>query len=198
MKETSLEELDDRSKKLFNNARNAICKNPSYAVDVLMNITNRNPFCLEARQVLREAQKKARNENLNGMTRFFSKISNIPFIVGGKERINKDPINIMETAEGLLKNNPQNETAHKLLGQAATALGLNKTAVFAYEELYQLDSESIDSLRSLMRAYSDNGQMDAVIRLGDSICNENGSDFEIQSLIKKASVDKTIKEGNWD
>ena len=59
MEEVALKDLDTRLQKQIENARKAVDKNPSYAVDILTNIVARNPACLDARKILRQAQQRA-------------------------------------------------------------------------------------------------------------------------------------------
>ena len=54
MEEVALKDLDTRLQKQIENARKAVDKNPSYAVDILTNIVARNPACLDARKILRQ------------------------------------------------------------------------------------------------------------------------------------------------
>ena len=51
MEEVALKDLDTRLQKQIENARKAVDKNPSYAVDILTNIVARNPACLDARKI---------------------------------------------------------------------------------------------------------------------------------------------------
>ena len=55
MEEVALKDLDPRLQKQIENARKAVDKNPSYAVDIMTNIVARHPECLDARKVLRQA-----------------------------------------------------------------------------------------------------------------------------------------------
>ena len=50
MEEVALNELDSRLHKQIENVRKALDKNPSYSVDVMTNIVDRHPQCLEARK----------------------------------------------------------------------------------------------------------------------------------------------------
>ncbi len=58
MEEVALKDLDPRLQKQIENARKAVDKNPSYAVDIMTNIVARHPECLDARKVLRQGQQR--------------------------------------------------------------------------------------------------------------------------------------------
>ena len=128
MKELTLKELDARLQKQVENAAKAVEKsNPSYAIDVCMNILSREPGCLDVRRVLRKAQLGSFASKSKGLTKFLSGVTNAPFMLKGSSQVKKDPKTALETAEKMLASNPTNPMAHKLLGQAADALGLSAT-----------------------------------------------------------------------
>ena len=133
MEEIALKDLDTRLQKQIENARKAVDKNPSYAVDILSNILGRHPACLEARKILRQAQQRASKGKTKGLGGLLSKMTSIPFTMGSESKIKKDPAKAIESAEQILNANPENVTGHKILAAAAEELKLYSTAVFAYE-----------------------------------------------------------------
>ena len=56
MKEIPVKELDPRVQKYVSKASRLIKSEPFYAVSILSNIVKNNPYCVEARQMLRKAQ----------------------------------------------------------------------------------------------------------------------------------------------
>jgi len=198
MEEISLSSLDSRIHKQVDNARKAISKNPTYAINILNNIISRHPGCLEVRQLLRQAQHKASGGKSKGLGGFLGKVTSLPFAMTGGSKIKKDPGAVLEAAEQMLNTNPSNPTAHKMLGAAAEALELKETAAFAYEQLFKLDKSNTESAKLLMNAYIDSGKCKEAIEIGDAAYRANPSDEEVQSLIKKASVQQTMKSGGWE
>ncbi|MEM1221193.1 MAG: tetratricopeptide repeat protein [Verrucomicrobiota bacterium] len=196
METIPLKDLDPRLQKQIENARKAIGKNPTYATDIMLNIVKRNPGCLEAREILREAQKRASKGKGKGLSKFFGKMKSS--ISGGEAKVKKDPVKAMEEAEDMLNSAPDNAGAHKMLGMAAEALELYDTAAFAYRELYTVDPSNSESAKLLMKAYIKVGDTDEAIKVGDAAYQKNPSDDEIQSLIRKASVEKSIQKGKWE
>lgn len=198
MQEVTLKELDPRLQKQIENARKAVDKNPTYAVDILTNIVTRNPGCLEARQILRSAQISAASGKSKGLGKFLTKVTNLPFTLTGDAKVRKDPAKAMEAAEELLKSNPENPVAHKLLGAGAEALELYGTAAFAYETLRQFEPNNTDNIKSLMSVYIAIGKNEEAIRVGEAAYRANPSDDAVQDLIKKASVQQTMDKGKWE
>jgi len=198
MEETSLNDLDTRIQKQVENAKKAIDKNPTYAVDILTNIIGRHPGCLSVRKFLRQAQQKAAVGKTKGMGGFIGKVTSLPFAMAGNSKVKKNPEAAMESAEQMLAINPTNPTAHKMLGAAAEVLELHQTAAFAYEELYKLDKSNTESAKLLMIVYIETGKCKEAIEIGDAAYRANPSDEEVQRLIKKASVQQTMEKGRWE
>ena len=198
MKEVSLTDLDIRLQKQIENARKVVEKNPSYAVDILSNIVNRNLGCLEARKILRLAQQSANKGKAKGLGGLISKFSSIPHSIGSESKIKKNPQKAMESAEQMLGANPENVVGHKFLAEAAVELEMYSTAVFAYESIRKIEPKNSENIKSLMSVYISTGQNEEAIRVGVVAYRANPSDGEIQELIKKASVEQTMEAGKWE
>lgn len=197
MEEVALTNLDTRVQKQVENAKKAVDKNPGYAVDILTNILVRQPGCLDARKILRKAQRRASV----GKTKFgglMAKVTSLPFAVAGESKVKKDPAKGLEAAEEMITANPDNPLGHKMLGTAAEALELKDTTVFAYEELYKIDKSNAESGKLLIAALIEAGQTKEAIEIGDAVYRANPADDEVQSLIKKASVAQTLDKGKWE
>lgn len=198
MEEVTLQDLDSRLQKQIENARKAVDKNPTYAIDIMVNIVTRNPHCLDARRILRQAQQRSKTGKTKGLGKFLSKVTSMPFLIGSDSRIKKDPAKAMKSAEQMLGSDPYNPVAHRMLGAAADAMELYSTAAFAYEELRKIVPDDSEAVKSLMHAYIALGRSDDAIRVGDAAYRKNPADDKIQSLIKKASVEQSINKGKWE
>lgn len=198
MEEIPLKDLDNRLQKQIENARKAIDKNPTYAVDILANIVSRNPACLEARKILRQAQQRAAKGKTKGLGGLLNKVTNIPFSMGSDAKIKKDPQKVIDSAEKMLSANPDNVAAHNTIGAAAEILELDSTAVFAYETVRKLEPSNTGNAKALMSVLIKTGQSEEAIRIGDAAYRADPSDDEVQALIKKASVEQTMEKGKWE
>ncbi|NBB79351.1 MAG: tetratricopeptide repeat protein [Verrucomicrobia bacterium] len=198
MEEIQLKDLDQRLQKQIDNARKAIDKNPSYAVDILSNISSRNPACLDVRKLLRQAQQRASKGKSKGFGGFLAKVTKIPFSIGNESKIKKDPEKAMESAEQMLRADPDNVAAHKMLGMAAEALELFTTAAFAYDSIRKIEPKNTDNIKALMSVYITLGESEEAIRIGEAAYRANPADDEVQALIKKASVEQTMEKGRWE
>ena len=198
MEELALKDIDPRVQRQIENARKAVDKNPAYAVDIMFNIAGRYPGCLEARKILRQAQQRASQGKIEGLSGFLSKVASIPFTMFSDAKVKKNPAAAMIAAEKILNTNPLNVSAHRVVGAAAEALDLLETAAFAYEEIRKIEPKNVGNIKALMFTYIEIGKSEAAIRIGDAAYREHPVDDEIQSLIKKASVEQSINQGKWE
>jgi tetratricopeptide (TPR) repeat protein len=196
MEEIALTDLDTRVQKQIENARKAVDRNPGYAVDILLNILVRHPGCLEAREILRKAQKRSMAGKSGGLNKLLQKVTGIASI--GESKIKKNPEKALESAEAMLSSNPENPKAYMILGVAAQTLELKKTAAFAYEGLHALDKKNSEHAKLLMRAYIEIGKTKEAVAIGDLAYRANPSDDEVQALIRQASVAETMDKGKWE
>jgi tetratricopeptide (TPR) repeat protein len=198
MEESTLSSLDPRIQKQVEKASAAIDKgNPGYAVEVCINILKQVPGCLEVREILRRAQMRQAGSQKE-QPAFLKKLNSFSFSLGSAGKIKKDPAKVMEAAEEALTKSPTNAAAHKMLGQAATALGLHKTAVFAYNTIKGLEPEDIENLKSLCASLIEVGDAKEAIRIADIVLRKAPADGEGQELMKRASVALSMNKGNWD
>ena len=97
MKEIPVKELDSRVQKYVAKASGLIKINPFYAASILTNIVKANPYCAEARQMLRQAQSRSSGgKKNNGIIGFFSKLS---FGRVNSSAIQKNPEQFLRSAE---------------------------------------------------------------------------------------------------
>jgi len=196
-KEFTLKELDPRLQKYIDQADKAVEKNPQNAIDLCSGILAQNPGALEARKVLRKAQKKLVPAQ-KGMTKFLSGLTNTPFAMKAGSQIKTDPKAVLESAEKLISVNPGNVQALRLSGQAAEAMGLWGTAALAYENIYDQKPEDIDNLLAFGNALIHSGQPKEAIKWGERILELQPGNGDAQALLRQASVAITMDKGKWD
>ena len=120
MKEVTLDSLDPRLQKQVLNANKAISKNPVYAIDILSNIIQRHPGCLEVRRDLRKAQQRATQGKSGGLSGLMSKVSGLGRVCGHlkSKKIHSRHWTLLKP----LRSDPANIAGHQLLGEAARRL----------------------------------------------------------------------------
>lgn len=197
-KEVPLKQLDIRIQKQIEHAEKAVDKNPAVAIELCLGILNNNPAIVEARKILRKAQKKVNPSAGKGMSKLFGGLTNTPFVLKAGSQIKTDPKGVIENAEKLLATNPNNVQALRLEAQAAGAMGLWGTAALAYENIRDLEPENVENLISLGNALIEAGQPKEAIKAGEAILEFQPGSGDAQALLRRASVAITMDKGKWD
>jgi tetratricopeptide (TPR) repeat protein len=104
----------------------------------------------------------------------------------------------LEKAESLLAKSPSNVVAHQMLAVAAIALGLLKTAAFAYETVKRIQPKDLANLKSLANIYIETGQTEKAIETGNLIVSINPRDGDAEDIMKRASVAAAMHRGKWE
>lgn len=195
MSDIEQKELDPRLRKQVEKARDSLKRgNFTLAIDICLGILAKTPGYLEAREVLRTAQKAGaagKKFSLGGLL-------GMPLAKVAALTAKKDPAKAMLQAEKLITQNPANAAAYQLLGQAADACDLPHTAAFAFESVREINPGDIASLKILADLYIRLEKIEEAIRLCDTILRKSPGDGEAQDLVKRASVAQSMRKGKWE
>lgn len=196
MSDNPLTELDPRIRKQVEKAKASMRSgNAAFSIDICMGILEQTPGCVEVREVLRSAQKA----KLSGKKKsFLSNLTSKPLSLLGGVSVKKNPAKAMIQAEKILRDDPESADAHKLLADAAHAMELPHTVVFALEGARDATPQHIPTLKRLAEAYLAVDRIDDCIRVCDGILKNNPGDGETQEIVKRASVAQSMKKGDWE
>ena len=194
MKKVALTELDPRLQKQIVAADQQLKTNPQYAIEVLTGILGRNPGCIEVRRSLRKAQK-AMHGTKKGL---FDGLTNA--LTSGKiaKSVEADPEAAINAAEVVLAKKPTDVNANKTLALAGLKIGLPELAAFAYEELAANDPGQIQHFVDLANVWISAGEFDQALAAADKGLKLFPGNGDLQEAVRKASVSKTMKKGNWE
>ena len=194
MKKVALTELDPRLQKQITAADQQLKTNPQYAVEVLSGILARNPGCIEVLRSLRKAQKAmlgTKKGLFDGLTSALS---------SGKiaKAVEADPVAAIAAAEEALAKKPTDANANKTLALAGLKLGFHELAAFAYEELATNEPTEVQHFVDLANAWIAGGDFDQSLAAADRGLKLFPGNGDLQEVVRKASVSKTMKKGNWE
>ena len=194
MKKVALTELDPRLQKQVSAADQQMKTNPQYAVEVLSGILARNPGCIEVRRSLRKAQKAmlgTKKGMFDGLTGALS---------SGKiaKAVEADPLAALAAAEEALAKKPIDANANKTIALAALKLDFPELAAFAYEELATNDPTEIQHFVDLANVWISAGENDQALNAADKGLKLFPGNGDLQEAVRRASVNKTMKKGNWE
>ena len=196
IQEIEIAQLDPRLIKQIEAADKAALTDIAYTTEIYSSILKQCPGCLELRKKLRNIQFKQESNAGKGLTSLFGKVTIAPFLFRGKS--DEDPKVTLEKAESLLAKSPSNVVAHQMLAVAAIALGLLKTAAFAYETVKRIQPKDLANLKSLANIYIETGQTEKAIETGNLIVSINPRDGDAEDIMKRASVAAAMHRGKWE
>ncbi|MCC5805157.1 MAG: tetratricopeptide repeat protein [Opitutales bacterium] len=163
---------------------------PSYAISVCEAILEKEPGCVGARRVLRQAQRaRAAAGWLQKLLGAFAVAAGLP---KASARRRKDPSGALVLIEKALTANPDSPAAHRLLGTVALDLDLPETAVFAFEDLCRLKPEEAAAFVALGKALSRAGRYADAVRAAERALRIAPADSDAQALLRDASVAQTM------
>jgi tetratricopeptide (TPR) repeat protein len=194
MKKVALTELDPRLQKQVTAAEQQLRSNPPYAVEVLTGILLRNPGCIEVRRNLRKAQKAM----LGTKKGLFDGLTGA--LTSGKiaKSVEADPVAAIAAAEEVLAKKPVDANANKTIALAGIKLGFFDLAAFAYEELSINNPAEVQHFVDLSNIWITAGEYDNALNAADKGLKLYPGNGDLQECVRKASVSKTMKKGNWE
>ena len=194
MKKVALTELDPRLQKQVGVAEQQLKTNPQYAMEILTGILVRNPGCIEVRRTLRRAQKTI----LGTKKGLFDGL--VGGLMAGKaaKAAEADPVAAIVAAEEVLAKKPTDAVANRTIALAAAKLEFYELAAFAYEELAAADPKNVQHYVDLANAWIAGHEYDHALAAADAGLKAFPGNGDLQEAVRKASVSKTMKKGNWE
>jgi len=189
-------DLDPRIKKQVEKARKSVNSGSSaFAIEICMGLVEKYPGCVEAREVLRHAQRVLKGSKKKS---FLSGLTSMPLSKIGSMTVKKDPAKAMIQAEKILRDDPGSTDANKLLAEAARLKELPHTAIFAMEDVVTGNPKDTASAKKLAELYLEVGRIEDCVRTCERILRETPGDGEAQEIIKRASVTESLNKGKWE
>ncbi len=173
-------------------------QNFDYAITLFKQVLEREPGFFECRKALRHAQL-AKAGDKTGLLKKIVTTAGMSTLLGkGQLVLHQDPIEAINIAEQILSADPHNWHAYKLLGQAALAADMPRTAVLSFE--LALKHAHKDKTLALQLA-------DALVKAGDQSRAEKvltelqrvyPNDLEVAQALKDVSAQRTLQEQGYE
>jgi tetratricopeptide (TPR) repeat protein len=199
MAEKSLNELPRDLRMLFTKGNDAMQReNLDYAIDLFNQILAKEPGLYDCRKALRTAQMRKAGKGGGFFKKMMSSAGSSPMVAKGHMALGKDPVEALKIAEQILNGDPHSSGAHKLVVEAATALGLPKTAVLSLEILAANSPKDRDVAIKYANALADSGETGRAEKILADLYRSFPTDNELASALKDLSARKTLDEGGYD
>lgn len=167
-------------------------RNYDYAVSLIQTILKETPEFLDGRKLLRKAEVIA-TKGKKSMFGGFSTQS-----LKAAQTLKKDPRAALELAEKMLESDPYNAQGNHLLKDAALALDLRETAVFALRTIAEGNPKDTKVLHELGELLYKDGDNEAAVEIYNKIVEIDPSDLRALKRGKDAAASNTMKSGGWE
>jgi tetratricopeptide (TPR) repeat protein len=196
MPEKPTNEIARPLRDLFEKGNQAVAReNLDYALDIYLDVLNKDPAFFECREALRKAQIKKSGQKkgfLSGLKGPNAGLAKAKMVV------RKNPKDAMSLCEKALNSDVNNTSAHRCLAEAAIAEDLPGTAVMSLEIAHKLKPKDRDIAVELAQAYVGNHQGEKAESVMNEQLRRTPNDPEIQKLHRDLSANRTMGEGGYD
>jgi len=170
-------------------------KNYDYAIDLFSQVLEGEPDNREARQLLRETEKRKVTEN--GYPNEFTARA-MGFVPWMKSMLYSDPESVIQACESYLKIDPKNLGMRIKLARALSELGHHEAGIWELQPLTQEHAERPELFKTLGILHEKAGNSDRSAELLQRVKELDPTDREVDSMIKNTMAESTVKKGGWD
>lgn len=187
--------LEDRVRKQVEQAHLAHQHgHDDYVIEVATRILRASPGCLPVRRLLWATLGRRRSSRGRLVTKALGSLIRARLFFGPRQ----DASGCLATADACLLVDPASVPAWRLLAEAAARLDFPETAVFAWECLREFRPEDRRTQLGLGEAYLLAGKAAEALAVADVLLHRYPQDAEVLTLMRKASIAQTTRDGNWE
>jgi tetratricopeptide (TPR) repeat protein len=193
-----LGDISSGMRSAYEKAQDVMRKNNiEYAIDLLKGIVQKEPGFTDARESLRQLEKK-KYASLSFFTKLIANIKCNKFLLKGKTSMKKKPLEAMKHAEDALALNLHAPGALSLLAEAAENAGANFIAIEALELVREVNPKNEVNLRWLAEIYKEEHEGIKVLQIFQQIADMKPNDNNIQSELRAAAALASMEKGRWE
>jgi len=195
----SLKDISSDLRQSYQKALEAVGKNNlDYAVDLLKGIVQREPGLMEAREKLRQIEKK-KAAGTGAFGKWMAGLKTSGTVAAGKTQLaSGKPLKAMAKAEEALAVSLTSLPALNLLAQAAVEADARFIAIEALELAREYYPKSVAVLDWLARVYGDDGQGTKALTCRQMIASMRPGDLAAQQKVREAAALATMEKGRWE
>jgi len=201
MPEKKINELPPDLRRLYDKGVEAAQReNFDYATTLFCQVLQREPGLFEARKALRVAQtKRSAGVSTGFFKKMMSNAGSSPQIAKAKLALNKNPAEAMAIAEEVLNGDANNPFAHRIIIDAAHALGLPRTAVLSLETVVRIAPKDKALVIEFANVVAETGGNATVAeKFLDDLIRSSPYDPDLLQAQKNLSAHKILDEGGYN
>jgi tetratricopeptide (TPR) repeat protein len=199
MAEKSASEISRDVRQIFQKGNDALTReNYDYAVDLLMQVLEKEPGFYDGRKALRLAQQRKAGGGKGFFKKALSSASSAPLVAKGQIALRSNPADALNIGEQILNSDPTSTGGHKLIAEAALALSMPKTAVMSFDVLFKNNPKDKNVTIQYANVLAEIGQAQLAERILMESSRLNANDPELHQALKDLSARKTLHEGGYE
>lgn len=198
MAEKSLNEIHGELRKLYQKGNEALQRdNEDYAIELFMQVLEKEPTFYLCRKALRNAQAK-KSGGGGFFKKAFSSVGSSPLVAKGQIALRRNPADALPIGEQILNSDPNSSSGHRLIADAAIAMDMPKTAVMSLEILFKNSPKDKQTAIQYANMLAETGDADRGERVLMEAEAASPNDAELHQAVKDLSARKTLTEGGYD
>jgi tetratricopeptide (TPR) repeat protein len=199
MAEKSVNEIPRELRQIYQKGSDALLReNYDYAVDLFIQVLEKEPTFYEGRKALRNAQAQKSGGGGGFLKRAFSNTTSAPLIAKGQIALKRNPAEALNIGEQILNSDANSSPGHRLIADAAIALDMPRTAVLSLELLFRNSPKDKKTAIQLANMLAEIGEARRAETILMTLAAANPSDAELSQALKDLSARKTLSEGGYD
>lgn len=199
MAEKSAHEISRDLRAVYQKGLDALSRdNYDYAVDLFMQVLEKEPAFFEGRKALRTAQTKKSAGSSGFLKKAWSNASSSPLIAKGQIALHRNPAEALHIGEQILNSDPNSTPGHRLIAEAAIAMDMPRTAVMSLEALFRNSPKDKATAIQYAKMLAEIGEARRAETILMGLANANPTDAELNQALKDLSARSTMSEGGYD
>jgi tetratricopeptide (TPR) repeat protein len=199
MAEKSANEISRDVRQIYQKGNDALSRdNFDYAIELLMQVLEKEPSFYEGRKALRNAQAQKSGGGGGFFKKVLSNTSSAPLIAKGQIALKRNPAEALGIGEQILNSDANSTPGHRLIADAALAMDMPRTAVMSLELLLKNSPKDKKTAIQLANMLAEIGEARRAESILMSLAAANPSDAELSQALKDLSARKTLSEGGYD
>lgn len=196
MAEKSANEISREIRQIYQKGSDALLReNYDYAIELLMQVLEKEPSFYDGRKALRNAQVQKSGGSSGFLKRAFSNTTSAPLIAQGQIALKRNPADALIIGEKILNGDANSSPGHRLIADAAVAMDMPRTAVLSLESLFKNSPKDKKTAIQLSNMLAEIGEARRAESILMSLAAANPSDAELSQALKDLSARKTLSEG---
>ena len=181
-------EVSPGARNVYQKAASVFAKNSvEYAIELLKSVVQKEPGFIEARNMLREAERRY-SASLGGFARFIASLKQMPLVTKGRSVLKKNPELALSYAEEALSYNFLARGPLTLLIDAGKACEAPFIQMEGLEGIVELDDKNEVNMKNLAEVYEANGEGAKVLRIRQMIAAKHPDSLEAQANLRAAAA----------